>query len=102
MAGGYAVSKADAVNAVKGWRVGLAAVTFTGLLGLGQASALYGFWPNSTRLIAAVERDLPARGPMLMQAGDQMLASFYLFHHVLPPEHITSFPSPPHLVATFV
>jgi dolichyl-phosphate-mannose-protein mannosyltransferase len=102
MAVGYALSKADAVNAVKGWRVGLAAVTFTGLLGLGQANALYGFWPNSTRLITAVEHDLPARGPMLMQGGDQMVAYYYLYHQGIRPNIMTSFAFPPDVVAALI
>jgi hypothetical protein len=102
MAAGYALSKADAVNAVKGWRVGLAAVTFTGLLGLGQTSALYGFWPNTTRLIAAVERELPARGPMMMQGGDQMVAYYYLYHQGIRPDIMTSFGYPPDVVAALI
>ena len=102
MAAGYALSRADAMNAAKGWRVGLAAVTFTGLLGLGQASGLFGFWPNSTRLIAAVERYLPARGPMMMQGGDQMVAYYYLYHQGIRPDIMTSFAYPPDVVATLI
>jgi hypothetical protein len=102
MAAGYALSKADAVNAAKGWRVGLATAIFTCLLGLGQASALYGFWPNSTRLLAAVERGLPAKGPMLMQGGDQMVTNYYLYHQGIKRDILTSYDYSPEVVATMI
>jgi MFS family permease len=102
IAAGYALSKADAVNAVKGWRVGLAAVIFSGLLSLGQASALYGFWPNTTRLMATVQQDLPADGPALLQGGDQMVAYYYLYHQGIRPDLLTSFAYSSDVVATMI
>ena len=102
MPAGYALSKAVVVNAAKGWRVGLAAAIFTGLLGFDQASGWYGFWPNSTRLIAAVEQDLPARGPMLMQGGDQMVAYYYLYRHGIRPDIMTSYAYGPDAVSAMI
>jgi hypothetical protein len=80
MAGGYALSKAAVVNPLKGWRVGLATAIFAGLLGYGQALYWYGWWPNTTPLMAAVEHRLPSDRPILMQGGDQMVAAYYLLH----------------------
>lgn len=102
MAAGYALSRADAVSRAKGWRVGLAAAIFTGLLGLGQAGALYGFWPNSAGLMAAVRRDLPARGPMLMQGGDQMVANYYLYRQGIRRDILTSYAYSPDAVTTMI
>jgi 4-amino-4-deoxy-L-arabinose transferase-like glycosyltransferase len=102
MPAGYALSKADAVSAAKGWRVGLAAAIFTGLVGFDQASGWYGFWPNSTRLIAAVETDLPARGPMLMQGGDQMVANYYLYRQGIRPDVMTSYAYAPDAVSAMI
>ena len=91
MGAGYALSKAVVVNPAKGWRVGIAAAVFTGLLGYGQATGLYGWWPNSGRLIAALERQLPVNGPILMQQGDQMVANYYLLHASVQPVILTSY-----------
>jgi hypothetical protein len=102
MAAGYALSKADLVSAAKGWRVGLAAVIFTGLLGFDQASGWYGFWPDSTPLMAAVEHDLPAKGPMLMQAGDQMVAYYYLYREGIRPDIMTSYAYSPDAVSAMI
>jgi hypothetical protein len=102
MAAGYVLSKAVAVNAANGWRVGLAAAIFTGLVGFDQASGWYGFWPNSTRLMAAVERALPARGPMLMQDGDQAVAYYYLFHQGIQPHIMSSYGYPPDVVTAMI
>ncbi len=102
MPAGYALSKAVMVSPAKGWRVGLAAAIFTGLLGFDQASGWYGFWPNSTRLIAAVEQDLPARGPMLMQGGDQMVAYYYLYPQGIRPDIMTSYAYAPNAVSAMI
>lgn len=102
MPAGYALSKADVVSAAKGWRVGLAAAIFTGLVGFDQASGWYGFWPNSTTLIAAVEKDLPARGPMLMQGGDQMVANYYLYRRGIQPDLMTSYAYSPGAVSAMI
>jgi hypothetical protein len=91
MVAGYALSKAGLVNAGKGWRVGIATVIFTGLLGYGQALYWYGWWPNTARLIAAVERHLPSHGPILMQGGDQMVANYYLWHAGVHPPITTTY-----------
>jgi hypothetical protein len=102
IAAGYALSRAAVVNAVKGWRVGMAAAVFTGLVGFGQASGWYGYWPNSGALLAAVERQLPARGPMLMDAGDQMVTFYYLLHDGVQPEILTSYAFTPNAVSTMI
>lgn len=102
MVAGYALSRATVVNAAKGWRVGLAAAIFTGLLGFDQASGWYGFWPNSTRLMAAVQHDLPARGPMLMQGGDQMVAYYYLYREGIRPDIKTSYAYAPDAVSAMI
>jgi hypothetical protein len=102
MAAGYALSKADVVSVAKGWRVGLAAAIFTGLLGFDQASGWYGFWPNSTRLMAAVERDQPARGPIMMQGGDQMVAYYYLYRQGIRPDILTSYAYAPDAVSALI
>jgi hypothetical protein len=102
MAAGYALSKAVVVSAAKGWRVGLAAAIFTALLGFDQASGWYGFWPNSTPLITAVEHDLPARGPIMMQGGDQMVANYYLYRQGIRPDIMTSFAYAPGAVSAMI
>jgi putative flippase GtrA len=91
IAAGYALSKASAVNAAKGWRVGLAAAIFCGLLGYGQASGEFGYWPNSSRLIAAMERFLPRHSPVLMQDGDAFVGDYYLLRHGVHSDIITSY-----------
>ncbi len=102
MPAGYALSKANVVSAAKGWRVGLAAAIFTGLLGFDQATGWYGFWPNSTALIAAVEHDLPARGAMLLQGGDQMVANYYLYRQGIRADTMTSYAYSPEAVAAMI
>jgi hypothetical protein len=102
MPAGYALSKAAVVNAAKGWRVGLAAVIFTALVGFDQASGWYGFWPNSNRLMAAVENDLPARGSMLMQGGDQMVAYYYLYRQDIRPDIKTSYAYGPGAISDMI
>jgi hypothetical protein len=102
MAAGYVLPKASVVSAAKGWRVGLAAAIFTGLLGFDQASDWYGFWPNATPLIAAVDRDLPARGPMLLQGGDQMVANYYLYQQGIQPSTMTSYAYAPDAVSAMI
>jgi hypothetical protein len=102
MPAGYALSKAVVVSAAKGWRVGLAAAIFTALLGFDQASGWYGFWPNSTQLMAAVQRDLPAKGPMLMQGGDQMTAYYYLYRQGIRPDIMTSYAYAPDAVSAMI
>ncbi len=102
IAAGYAMSRAVVVNAAKGWRVGLAAATFTGLVGFGQASGWYGYWPNSGPLLAAVERQLPVRGPMLMDAGDQMVMLYDLQHAGVQPEIMTSYAFTPDAISTMI
>ena len=102
IAAGYALSKATRVSAAKGWRVGLAAATFTGLLGFDQASGYYGFWPNSTPLLAAVERDLPARGPIMMQGGDWMVANYYLYRQGIRTDILTSYAYSPAAVSAMI
>jgi hypothetical protein len=102
MAAGYALSRAASVSAAKGWRVGLAAAIFTALLGFDQASGYYGFWPNSTRLLAAVERDLPARGPIMTQDGDWMVLNYYLSRQGIRPDILTSYAYSPAAVSALV
>jgi Dolichyl-phosphate-mannose-protein mannosyltransferase len=102
MAAGYALSKAVVVSAAKGWRIGMAAVIFTGLLGFDQASGWYGFWPNSVQLVAAVEHDLPARGPIMMQGGDQMVANYYLYRQGIRADIITSYAYAPDAVSAMI
>jgi hypothetical protein len=102
MAAGYALSRAVDLNAAKAWRVGLAAAVFTGLVGFDQASGFYGFWPNTTRLMAAVERDLPARGRILMQNGDEMVAYYYLLRRGVQPHIMSSYGYPPDVVTAMI
>jgi hypothetical protein len=102
MAAGYALSKAVVVSAAKGWRIGLAAAIFTGLLGFDQASGWYGFWPNSVQLVAAVEHDLPARGPIMMQGGDQMVANYYLYRQGIRADIMTSYAYAPDAVSAMI
>jgi hypothetical protein len=102
MPAGYALSKAAVVSAAKGWRVGLAAAIFTGLLGFDQASGWYGFWPNSAPLMAAVEHDLPARGPIMMQGGDEMVANYYLYRQGIRPDIMTSYAYAPAAVSAMI
>ena len=99
---GYVLSKAVVVNAAKGWRVGLAAAIFTGLVGFDQTSGWYGYWPNSTPLLAAVQRQLPAGGRILMQDGDQMVANYYLLRRGLQPSIMTSYAYTPDAISKMI
>jgi putative flippase GtrA len=94
MAAGFALSRVSLVNTAKWWRVGLAAAIFSGLLGYGQASNWYGFWPNSSQLILTLQRYLPRHGPILMTGGDQVVAYYYLYHDGIRPEIWTSYVFP--------
>ncbi len=81
MAAGAALAKASSVNEAKGWRIGVAAVVFIGFLGVGQASNMFAFWPDSARLVAAVRQALAASsGPGLMLApnADGHVINYYL------------------------
>ena len=102
MGAGYALSKAVVVNPARGWRVGIAAAVFTSLLGFGQATGLYGWWPNSTQLVAAIERHLPSRGPILMEDGDQMVANYYLLHAGIHPDILTSYAYSPAAISAMI
>ncbi|MGH3304583.1 MAG: hypothetical protein ACRDOK_23470, partial [Streptosporangiaceae bacterium] len=102
IAAGYALSRAALVNAARGWRVGLAAAIFTALLGFGQASGLYGFWPNSAPLIAAVERNLPVKGAILMENGDQGVAEYYLLRDGYQPKILSSYAIPAFLISIMI
>lgn len=95
IAAGYALSRAVVVNPAKGWRVGVATAIFAGLMGYGQALYWYGWWPDTTPLIAAIERYPPADGLILMQGGDQMVANYYLLHAGLERAITTSYAYPP-------
>jgi 4-amino-4-deoxy-L-arabinose transferase-like glycosyltransferase len=99
---GYALSKAAVINASKGWRVGLAAAVFTGLVGFDQATFWYGLWPNSKPLMAAVEHLLPARGPMLMQDGDGSVALYYLSPLGIHPDVMTSYAYSPAAISSMI
>jgi hypothetical protein len=102
MGAGYALSKASVVNATKGWRVGLAAAVFTGLVGYDQASFWYGWWPNATPLMAEVERLMPARGPMLMEDGDWEVALYYLRPLGIHPDILTSYAYSPAAISSMI
>jgi hypothetical protein len=102
MAAGFGLSKAVVVNPRKGWRVGLATAIFAGLLGYGQAVYWYGWWPNTTPLMAAIERRLPSDRPVLMQGGDQMVASYYLLHRGTQAELSSSYWYSPETISAMI
>jgi hypothetical protein len=78
-AAGVALAKASSVNEAKGWRIGAAAVVFIGILGGGQASNMFAFWPDSARLTAAVRQVLPtASGLLLAPNADGHVINYYL------------------------
>jgi hypothetical protein len=78
-AAGVALAKARSVNEAKGWRIGVAAVLFVGILGVGQASNMFAFWPDSARLAAAVRQALPtASGLLLAPNADGHVLNYYL------------------------
>jgi hypothetical protein len=78
-AAGVALAKASSVNKTKGWRIGAAAVVFVGILGVGQASNMFAFWPNSARLAAAVHQSMQtASGLILAPNEDAHVISYYL------------------------
>ena len=78
-AAGVALAKARSVNEAKGWRIGVAAVVFVGILGVGQASNMFAFWPDTARLTAAVRQALPtASGQLLAANADGHVISYYL------------------------
>jgi len=102
IAAGYALSKAVVVNPRKGWRVGLATAVFAGLLGYGQALYWYGWWPNTKPLIAVIERRLPSDRPVLMQGGDQMVATYYLLHDGRQAAITSSYWYPPATISAMI
>jgi hypothetical protein len=78
-AAGVALAKASSVNEAKGWRIGAAAVVFIGILGVGQASNMFAFWPSSARLTAAVRHFLPSsNGLVLAPNADGHVINYYL------------------------
>jgi hypothetical protein len=78
-AGGVALAKASSVNETKGWRIGVAAVVFIGILGAGQASNMFAFWPDSARLTTAVRQTLPTgSGLLLAPNADGHVINYYL------------------------
>ena len=78
-AAGVALAKSSSVNEAKGWRIGVATVVFVGILGAGQASNMFAFWPDSARLIAAVRQTLPtASGMLLAPSADGNVINYYL------------------------
>jgi hypothetical protein len=84
-AAGVALTKASSVNDAKGWRIGAAAVVFVGILGVGQASNMFAFWPSSARLTASVRQLLPAsNGLLLAPNADGHVINYYLGELVGP------------------
>jgi hypothetical protein len=78
-AAGVALAKARSVNEAKGWRIGVAAVVFVGILGVGQASNMFAFWPDTARLTAAVRQALPtASGQLFAPNADGHVINYYL------------------------
>jgi hypothetical protein len=78
-AAGVALAKARSVNQAKGWRIGIAAVVFVAILGVGQASNMFAFWPDSARMIAAVRQELPtSNGQLLAANADGHVINYYL------------------------
>jgi len=78
-AAGVALAKARSVNEAKGWRIGVAAVVFAGILGAVQASNMFAFWPNTARLTAAVRQMLPtASGKLFAPNADSHVINYYL------------------------
>jgi len=78
-AAGVALAKASMVNEAKGWRIGVAAVVFIGILGMGQASNMFAFWPDSARLTAAVRQTLPTEGGLLLAPNaDGHVINYYV------------------------
>jgi hypothetical protein len=84
-AAGVALAKARSVNEAKGWRIGVAAVAFVGILGVGQASNMFAFWPDAARLTAAVRQTLQtASGQLLAVNADGHVINYYLGSLVAP------------------
>ena len=78
-AAGVALARARLVNEAKGWRIGVAAVVFIGILGVGQASNMFAFWPDSAGLTAAVRQSMQTgSGLMLAPNEDAHVISYYL------------------------
>jgi hypothetical protein len=78
-AAGVALAKAGSVNEAKGWRIGVAAVVFIGILGVGQASNMFAYWPDSARLTAIVRQAIPAAsGLLLAPTADGHVINYYL------------------------
>jgi hypothetical protein len=78
-AAGLALAKASLVNEAKGWRIGVAAVAFIGILGVGQASNMFALWPDSARLTAAVRQSLGSEGGLLLAPNaDGHVINYYL------------------------
>ena len=84
-AAGVALAKSSSVNEAKGWRIGVAAVMFVGILGVSQASNMFAFWPDSARLTAAVRQALPtASGLLLAPNADAHVINYYLYSLARP------------------
>jgi hypothetical protein len=93
---GYGLARAAEVNRVKGWRIGTAAVVFTAVLGISQASNMFSFWPNATKLVSATSKVLPRlKGPILAPNGDAHVVDYYLRNHIGSPYRLISPDSAP-------
>jgi hypothetical protein len=77
---GYTLSRATAVNKAKGWRIAVVAAIFLGFIGYHQATDMFSYWPSSTKLTAAVARDLRvSNGPVLADNADSYVLDYYLY-----------------------
>jgi hypothetical protein len=78
IAAGYAVSRAAEVHRWKGWRIGVAAIAFTAVIGFIQANSMYiTGWPNTTQTNSELAAAMPSVGcPCLL--SDYTIADYYL------------------------
>jgi hypothetical protein len=82
IAAGYAVARATEVNAVKGWRIGPAVTALLGVIGFGQATGMFGFWPDTAPLVASLTQQMASYpGPVFIQSGSEFapnVLNYYL------------------------
>jgi 4-amino-4-deoxy-L-arabinose transferase-like glycosyltransferase len=84
---GYALARATEVNKAKGWRAGVAAVVFCGLVGFGQASDMFGYWPSSPSMIHTVSRVVVGT-PGAVLTDEWNVIRYYLYKSGYPVDRI--------------
>lgn len=88
IAAGYTVNCAVRIGGHKGWRVGAAVAGFLLLVGFPQATDMFGYWPNATPMLAAMDRIMTPGSRILTSEYDPLAYSISERHLDVSPDRI--------------